>query len=206
MEHRAYGWGHAESSYSHGYLLPAVLALLARHVGRGARLLDLGCGNGAVTARLAAEGYRMVGVDVSEDGVLHARKAYPDVRFELASVNDDDLAARVGTGFDGVISLEVIEHLFYPKRLFTQSHAVLRSGGALVLSTPYHGYVKNLAISLVDGWDKHFGVDWDGGHIKFFSDRTLRRMAEGEGFRDIRFQGVGRLPMLWKSTIMTARR
>jgi len=72
--------------------------------------------------------------------------------------------------------------------------------------TPYHGYLKNLVISLVGGWDRHFQVERDGGHIKFFSKRTLRRMAEAVGFRNLRFQGAGRLPWLWKSMILVAQK
>jgi 2-polyprenyl-6-hydroxyphenyl methylase/3-demethylubiquinone-9 3-methyltransferase len=72
------------------------------------------------------------------------------------------------------------------------------------MSTPYHGYLKNLAISLVNGWDRHFEVHRDGGHIKFFSKRTLGRMAEEVGFGRQKFYGVGRLPWLWKSMILVA--
>jgi 2-polyprenyl-3-methyl-5-hydroxy-6-metoxy-1,4-benzoquinol methylase len=103
-----------------------------------------------------------------------------------------------------VVSLEVVEHLFYPKRLFEQSRKILVNGGALIVSTPYHGYLKNLALSLTNGWDAHFSVHWDGGHIKFFSKKTLVNMASREGFANIRFYSVGRLPGLWKSIIMIA--
>ncbi len=76
----------------------------------------------------------------------------------------------------------------------------------MVLSTPYHGYLKNLAISLIGGWDRHFTVHWEGGHIKFFSKRTLVRMAAAVGFRNIEFYGAGRLSGLWKSVVMTGRK
>lgn len=206
MEHRAYGYKHANANPAHAYLLPAVFAALDEAFGgRRVRLLDLGCGNGYVTSRLAERGYDVVGVDVSEDGLIQARAAHPHLEFRVGTVYDEDLPAKVGKDFDGVVTLEVIEHLFYPKRIFEQSRALLRPGGALVLSTPYHGYFKNLAVSLTNGWDRHWGVDWDGGHIKFFSEKTLRTMAEKAGFRDVRMRGVGRLPKLWKAMVMSAR-
>ena len=74
----------------------------------------------------------------------------------------------------------------------------------MVISTPYHGYWKNLAISILNGWDRHFEVEREGGHIKFFSKRTLTRMAQAAGFRALRFYGAGRLPWLWKSVILFA--
>jgi len=191
----------------HDYLVPHV----TRHVrerfrGARARVLDLGCGNGSVTASLAALGHDVMGVDISEEGIERAKKAYPHLKFAVASVYDSDLIERAGGEFDAVVSLEVIEHLYYPRRLFEQAHRLLHKGGLLVVSTPYHGYWKNLALSLVDGWDPHFGVTWDGGHIKFFSVKALTVMAGEAGFLHIRWQGVGRLPWLWKSTILVAEK
>jgi hypothetical protein len=83
---------------------------------------------------------------------------------------------------------------------------MLKTGGHLLVSTPYHGYLKNLVLSLVNGWDRHFGVEWEGGHIKFFSRKTLAKMACGEGFKNPRFVCVGRIPGLWKSMIMVVEK
>ena len=105
-----------------------------------------------------------------------------------------------------MIALEVVEHLFYPKKLFEQSYQLLRTGGYLILSTPYHGYLKNLACSFVNGWDRHFSVDWDGGHIKFFSKKTLEQMACNAGFKSPRSRGIGRVPGLWKSMLMVSEK
>jgi 2-polyprenyl-3-methyl-5-hydroxy-6-metoxy-1,4-benzoquinol methylase len=205
-EVQTFGWTSAEASCAHSYLVPALLAEVARRTGGPARLLDIGCGNGYVTAQLAGLGHDLVGIDVSEDGVAIARAAHPTIRFELASVYDERLTEMVGGGIDGVLALEVIEHLYYPRRLFQASHRVLRAGGFLIVSTPYHGYLKNLAISVVNGWDRHFTVSADGGHIKFFSKDSLARMAVECGFRNPRLIGVGRVPWIWKSMILIAEK
>jgi 2-polyprenyl-3-methyl-5-hydroxy-6-metoxy-1,4-benzoquinol methylase len=203
-EQKAYGWRDPDACQGHDCLLPPLQEILTRRLGKRARVLDLGCGNGAVTAHLAARGYDVVGVDAAADGIELARRAHPGLRFEVASVYDDGLEGALAAPFDAVISLEVVEHLFYPKKLFEQARRLLRPGGALVVSTPYHGYVKNLAISLAGGWDKHFGVSWDGGHIKFFSRGSLEKMAAEAGFRELRFRGAGRVPYLWKSIVLEA--
>lgn len=204
---RPYGWKTAEHNTSHDYLLPGIARQLERLFGkRRVKILDLGCGNGSATAAIAALGHDVTGVDASPDGIEIAKKAHPEIRFDVASVYDDDLIDKAGGSVDAVVSLEVLEHLFYPKRLFEQAHRLIRPGGALVLSTPYHGYWKNLALSLVGGWDNHFTVDWDGGHIKFFSVKTATAMARAAGFRAIESSGVGRAPWLWKSMILVARR
>jgi 2-polyprenyl-3-methyl-5-hydroxy-6-metoxy-1,4-benzoquinol methylase len=207
VEHRNYGWSEAGANESHLYLLPPLLAFARRLLsGRRARILDLGCGNGYLTHQLSLLGHDVVGCDVSEDGVKVAQKEYANVRFEVGSVYDSDLADRLGVEFDMVISFEVIEHLFYPRRLPEQAHRLLRTGGFLVVSTPYHGYLKNLAIGLLGRWDKHFTVAEDGGHIKFFSRKTLCDTLQRTGFVDIRFEGVGRAPLLWKSMVVSAQK
>jgi hypothetical protein len=47
---------------------------------------------------------------------------------------------------------------------------------------------------------------WDGGHIKFFSRRTLAALVSGSGFTDLSFSYFGRAPLLWKSMVCTARK
>ncbi|MFO0755041.1 MAG: class I SAM-dependent methyltransferase [Byssovorax sp.] len=205
-EHRDYGWRSAEMNHSHAYLLPPVTRRLDALGCRTARVVDLGCGNGYVTAKLHALGHDVVGIDAAPDGIAIAREAYPELRFEVASVYDDDLATIVGTDVDIVVCLEVIEHLYAPKKLLEQAYRILRPGGAILLSTPYHGYLKNLALSVMNGWDRHFSVGWEGGHIKFFSEKTLGEMAREVGFRSVRFEGVGRAPLLWKSMILHAEK
>lgn len=202
-----YDWQDPFPTCAHDYLLPAVSALLkSRYKNKTIKILDVGCGNGHVTAYLAQFGHLIMGVDVSPKGIAIARAAHPHVRFEICSVYDHRFLDIVGDQIDCVVSLEVVEHLYYPSRLFEQSYKALKCGGHLILSTPYHGYFKNLALSLVNGWDRHFSVDREGGHIKFFSKNTLGQMACQAGFTRIRFKGVGRLPSLWKSIIMIVQK
>jgi 2-polyprenyl-6-hydroxyphenyl methylase/3-demethylubiquinone-9 3-methyltransferase len=105
-----------------------------------------------------------------------------------------------------IVSSEVIEHLFLPRRLPETAFALLRPGGLFILTTPYHGYMKNLALSLMNKWDDHHTVHHDGGHIKFFSEKTLRELLENSGFAALTFNNAGRLPWLWKSMVCRAQR
>jgi 2-polyprenyl-6-hydroxyphenyl methylase/3-demethylubiquinone-9 3-methyltransferase len=75
-----------------------------------------------------------------------------------------------------------------------------------IISTPYHGYLKNLALGVVGKWDAHFDPLWDGGHVKFFSVRTLRMLLTEAGFSNIRFIRVGRIPQLAKGMIAVAQK
>ena len=75
-----------------------------------------------------------------------------------------------------------------------------------MISTPYHGYIKNVALAVTGKLDAHFTALWDGGHIKFFSIATLSQLLEEAGLRDITFKRVGRVPVLAKSMLAIARR
>ncbi len=192
-----------EAPPSHSYLqAPVLKALLARNI---RTVLDIGCGNGALAKAMADAGLAVAGIDPSESGIANARKLLPAARFVRAEVGGDP-AQIPGGEFDAVVSTEVIEHLFLPRQLLDLAFARLRPGGFLLVTTPYHGYLKNLALALFNRWDSHWSPQWDGGHVKFWSRRTLADFLRHAGFEQVEFQGVGRLPFLWKSMLLIARK
>lgn len=201
-----YGWQDAKAPYSCGYIAPKLLEILRTL--RPHRILDLGCGNGALCARLAEAGYHVTGVEYDKSGVATARRSHPEIQFHAFGVQDDpaELLAKTGHSFDTVISTEVIEHLFSPHLLPQYAYRVLDDNGCLIVTTPYHGYLKNLALSVLNKWDVHHGPLWCGGHIKFWSRRTLTRLLYENGFDVVEFHGIGRFPYLWKSMLLVARK
>lgn len=168
------------------------------------RVFDLGCGNGATGRALADRGWQVAGVDPSASGIEIARANHPHLDLRPGS-SDEDLAAAFGS-FPAVISLEVVEHVFLPRKYARAVFDLLEPGGTAVISTPYHGYWKNLALALTGKMDRHFTALWDYGHIKFWSVRTLTALLEEAGLRVERVIRVGRLPVLAKSMIVIARR
>lgn len=133
-----------------------------------------------------------------------AQAAYPGCQFEIASVYDD-LASTYGT-FPLVISFEVAEHLFDPRLFARTLFNLVEPGGTAIVSTPSHGYIKNLALALTGRLDNHFTALWQGGHIKFFSIATMGELLSSVGFDSIRFIRVGRIPLLAKSMVAIAKR
>ncbi len=189
--------------------LAEIFVDLTRRLDGVKHVCDLGCGNGYLASRLGASGFQVTGIDASESGLEIAGRHYATdkvnfVRAEIAA----DLRELLPEGrrFDAVVSSDVIEHLYRPAALVEAAAALLKPGGYLILGTPYHGYLKNLAISVLNKWDAHHGVHWDGGHIKFFSVRTLRDLVARHGFQELTLRGYGRLPWLWKHMICVARR
>jgi 2-polyprenyl-3-methyl-5-hydroxy-6-metoxy-1,4-benzoquinol methylase len=199
-----YGWDTVVPE-SCGYIAPEVIRILR---GMNARkVLDLGCGNGALCGLLNGMGLEVAGVEYDKAGVELARSKHADIPFFNLGVQDDPAEVLATCGVqDVVVSTEVIEHLFAPHLLPIFAGKLLKQGGKLIVSTPYHGYLKNLAICLTDHWDQHHTPLWHGGHIKFWSRATLSRLLEENGFKVTGFSGVGRMPYLWKSMILVAEK
>lgn len=196
-----YPYTTAGSNASHEYLAP-VLRTLLREVPREASVLDLPCGNGFLTAVAAAAGRKVVVVDLSVSGLALARECYPGILFLEGDVCGDLPPELQRESFDVVTCFEVIEHVYAPRALLANCRRALKPGGMLILSTPCHGYWKNLALAVTGKLDNHFTALWDGGHIKFWSRRTLFRLLDETGFRAHESYGVSRVPYLWKSMIV----
>ena len=197
-----------ETNSSHSYLVPALLSELKR-LERGMpisdkRLFDLGCGNGSIGQILLDQGWSVTGVDPSEQGIEFAKMRNPKLHFAQGSAYDD-LAASFGN-FPVVISLEVVEHLYSPRKFARTLFDLVEPGGTAIVSTPYHGYLKNLTLAITGKMDAHFTALWDHGHIKFWSVPTLSSLLTEAGFERIRFLRVGRVPPLAKSMIAIAER
>jgi 2-polyprenyl-3-methyl-5-hydroxy-6-metoxy-1,4-benzoquinol methylase len=199
---RDYRYRNSKASAAHAYLLPALERIFAAE--RPARVFEVGCGNGWVAAWMHDRGIAVQAIDFSENGIARAREAHPDVGFAIGSAYDD-LAAQYGR-YPVVLSLEVVEHLYDPRQFMRRCFDLVEPGGRLLISTPYHGYLKNLALALSGKLDEHFTALWDGGHIKFWSMRTLRVLIEEAGFEELRFERVGRIPSLAKSMLAMARK
>jgi 2-polyprenyl-6-hydroxyphenyl methylase/3-demethylubiquinone-9 3-methyltransferase len=192
-------WSEHGLSEAHRYILPSLLRNL-REAG-AAKVLDLGCGNGALTHALAEEGFDLTGTDSSETGLAIARQNHPDVDFLQGDVNSSLPDVLLGQ-FDSVIAVEVVEHLLLPRSLFQRAREALRPRGTLIVTTPYHGYFKNLALAMCNGFDAHWHPLRDYGHVKFFSPSTLARLFQEQSFALRAVERLGRIPPLAKSMLM----
>lgn len=146
---------------------------------------------------MLAEKYTVFAIDTALSGIAVAKKAFPKVQFKNMSVYDD--FAQLGLKFDAIVSVEVIEHSENPAAFLENAFRVLKPGGRIIITCPYHGYLKNLLISVLNKRDTHMDVTWVGGHIKLFSMASLSKMLKKSGFEITSMWGIGRFPLLWKS-------
>lgn len=203
-EYRDYGYENNNSCQVRNYIFKPIL----KHVktDKDKVILDVGCGNGWLVNELIKIGYDAYGIDASYTGI-HIANQLNSGRFYVHDVNNEDCPAELtNKKFKVIISTEVIEHLYNPKRYiqFCKSILLLAGGGKLIITTPYHGYLKNVLLAVAGKMDHHYSPLWLGGHIKFWSESTLTKLLTEEGFSVENFEGCGRIPYLWKSMLVEA--
>lgn len=168
---------------------------------KGAPVLDAGCGSGEFSAFMVDLGFSVSSIDISATAVEHASKRCPEATFKVASL-DAELPFDDGT-FAAVWCTEVIEHVFHVHGALAELNRVIRPGGRLVLTTPYHGLLKNLVIALLR-FEKHYHPYLS--HIRFFTRRSLRMCMDHAGFSVVTWSGFGWFRPLWKSHFVVAQK
>ena len=155
----------------------------------GLTILDYGCGNGEILAEMQRlnSAANFVGVDVSNTALGAARQRLPDVPFY--ALQDDGKVPLETGAVDFIFCSEVIEHVYDTEATFGELARLLRPGGRLLLTTPYHGLLKNLLL-VVFAFDRHF--DPAGPHIRFFTRAALFRCLRNAGIEPRNHGYLGR--------------
>lgn len=201
-----YGFDGSGASHTNNFILDPILDLISNI--ESPKILDIGCGNGWLVDILIQKGYDAYGIDASESGINVAKTRHQN-RFFLQNLESKKIPEDLsGINFNVIVSTEVIEHLYSPLDFVRYCAGIFKnngvSNGKLILSTPYHGYIKNLLLSISGKMDSHFTVNWEGGHIKFFSKKTITVLLENEKFKVDKIIGCGRISYLWKSMVVQA--
>jgi ubiquinone/menaquinone biosynthesis C-methylase UbiE len=176
--------------------------LLAR-VPAGARVLDVGCGEGHFAAALARAKVEVVGIDVAAEPLRRARLRHPEL--DLRHVQAEGAWPLKDASFDVVWAGEVIEHVADTAGWLSELRRVLRSSALVLLSTPDHGRLQMLRWALAPrAFDAHFDPRVD--HLRFYTRRTLTELLEDFGFQDVDVRSAGGPPGARRRLLASARR
>lgn len=150
-------------------------------------VLDAGCGTGEFTEYLCELGFNAFGVDLSTSALSKARKRSLSDRYVEASLHNSLPFA--DNSFDAIWFSEVIEHILDVHSCVAELNRLLKTNGVLIITTPYHGLIKNLLITLFN-FNNYFSPYTS--HIRFFSKETIHMSLENAGFRIVRTEYLGR--------------
>lgn len=164
----------------------------------GDRALDLGCGDGVLTAELRHAGAEATGVEVARAALVRARTRHPDVAFELAPI-DGPLPFH-DAAFTLVWASEVIEHVADTARWLSEVRRVLAPGGRLALTTPSHGRMR-VALGGIERFSQPLG-----DHLHLYTRRSLRALLADFDFHGVDVRTAGGPPLLRRLLLARALR
>jgi 2-polyprenyl-3-methyl-5-hydroxy-6-metoxy-1,4-benzoquinol methylase len=189
------------ASEAHDHVLQ-VLETRLHDAGSGAgRVLDLGCGDGALAARMAAQGAVVTGVDPSPAAIERAREAHPDMTWALPA---EDGRLPVGdASFDVVTCVNVLQHVADTQMLMSEARRVLVPGGLFVTAVPHHGRLRG-AVTALTSFERHF--DPLEPVLRFYTARSLQALLEAFAFQDVETMAHGGAPLVRHTLIAVGRR
>jgi len=129
-------------------LAAGVLELLDAQSGE--RVLDLGCGTGHLTAKIAETGAHVMGVDRSPEMIRQAREKYPALRFEVMDAREISL----NETFDAVFSNATLHWIREPEGVIAGIKKSLRPGGRFVAEFGGKGNTEELVKALGRAWER----------------------------------------------------
>lgn len=185
-----YTWNSGNEDKSHPYLSKTLQKILNKLKYKN-KLLDIGCGNGSLTKVLSKNFKSTFAIDTSKSAIYFAKKNnLKKVTFKVGTLQLHNKKFTRST-FDTITAIEVIEHVYSPDQFLKDIKRIMNNKTNLIISTPFHGYFKNLLISILGKFDDHFNPLWEHGHIKFWSINTFMQLLSRNGFeiKEIYFSG-----------------
>lgn len=141
------------------------------------RILEVGCGTGAIVAELTRRGHDIIGTDISREAIEHGRRKHGNVHLEARPAED------LGFGdesFDVVLSFDLFEHIEEIDRHVAEVRRLLRPGGYYLFQTP--NKYSNAPFETL----RAKSLRWRQWHPSLHSPGQLRRRLRRHGF-DVRF-------------------
>lgn len=175
---------------------PEIIAL-AERLGRGATVLDIGCGAGVPITRPLAERFDVTGVDISPEQIRLARENVPTARFLCSDIMSVDFPP---AAFDAVVAFYAIIHLprdEHPE-LLDRIHGWLKPGGYFLATFARRAeepYTEDDFYGAKMFWS-NYGVGDYQDMLSSLGFRILESRTIGHGYRRCRFRRPEKHPLI----------
>lgn len=185
-----FSWARSQVFSDYNHVLGHYQAKACLEQARGSSLLDMPCGDGALTSMLAPSFSRVVGVDASSKHLELARKALPDVEFHEALIEDFETPERFST----ITMLNILEHVIDPIGVLKKAASLLDDDGVLLVHVP-NAYAVNRRLAVLMGTltkcEELSPFDIQiAGHRRSYSLKTLCADIEQAGLKVAQTGGV----------------
>jgi SAM-dependent methyltransferase len=195
----------------HGWPIDRVEAIVA-FAGYGGAVLDVGCGNGHLLYQLRRQFTELHGLEYSVGRLRQAGINLAGLPFHGVQGSAEEMASYPDNRFDCLVSADTIEHVPDVYVAVAECFRVLKPGGRLVMNTPNIAFAKKrlqlLAGRFPSTSQKNEGLGsdmlFDGGHLHYFTFRSLGLLLRRAGFelvKPIGYWRFGRLHHLWPSLL-----
>jgi SAM-dependent methyltransferase len=169
--------------------------------GRGQVLLDVGCGDGFLLYQFRTAFKELVGLEFSSARLQQAEKNLSGLPFRAVPGSSECMSEVRSESVDQIISADTIEHIPDVYAAASEMFRVLKPGGRLVINTPNVAFAKKRLLLLAGRFpstsqpNEGLGSDilFDGGHLHYFTFRSLSQLLVRTGFSVERCMGYGRL-------------
>jgi len=184
-----------DSKGPHYYLVKENIKLVKKFLNKVSSVLDVGCDIGLTVKSLEENGYYSEGVEISSVGAKIAKEktGIKVHNMELGSYKSE-------VEFDGVLLLDVLEHLYNPIKVLKECASHMKIGGYIFIHVPHHGGISTRfkrflhKKGLKKGY-KHFGFP---AHIYAFDRRSLKAILTKSGFETVHYES-------WPSSITNGK-
>ncbi len=168
----------------------------------GNNFLDIGCGSGLLAFKIKNNFNYIYGIDITTSQIQIAEeKAKKELKnnFIFSICNVDEGINFEDEMFDTVTCLAVLEHVFDPYFVVDEISRILKPGGIFILDVPNIAYLKqriNLLFGRLPVTSSPFNwreIGWDGGHLHYFTQKTICKLLNDSGFNIVKITGCGLL-------------
>ena len=153
-------------------------------------LLEVGCGDGHLLSLLRDKYSKCIGIEYSELRLRRVKENLKDVNFVGINGSVEDMSMIASESIDCIVSADTIEHVPDIYSAADEMYRVLKPGGMIVINTPNIAFIKKRLQLLFGRFpstsqpNEGFGdeIMYDGGHLHYFTLRSLKKLLVRSGF------------------------